>query len=109
MGQKAIETFRACIPLFQTLSDTYRQDIILLLAEKGPLTVNEITNHSTLSRPAISHHLKILRDNELVSIEQKGTQRYYSLALDTSLKLLKELIEVVESTCDLTDSPSTKG
>lgn len=99
MGQKAIETFRACIPLFQALSDTYRQDIILLLAEKDKLTVNEIANHSTLSRPAISHHLKILRDNRLVSIEQKGTQRYYSLDLDTSVKLLKELIEVVESTC----------
>jgi len=101
MGQKAIETFRACIPLFQALSDPYRQDIILLLAEKETLTVNEIADHSTLSRPAISHHLKILRDNHLVSIEQKGTQRYYSLSLDTSVRLLKELIEVVEAECDL--------
>ncbi|WP_243385492.1 ArsR/SmtB family transcription factor [Bacillus kexueae] len=101
MGQKAIETFRACIPLFQALSDPYRQDIILLLAEKETLTVNEIANHSTLSRPAISHHLKILRDNQLVSIEQKGTQRYYSLALEASVQLLKELIHMVETTCEI--------
>lgn len=104
MGQKAIETFRACIPLFKALSDRYRQDIILLLAEKDTLTVNEIAEHSTLSRPAISHHLKILRDNKLVSIEQKGTQRYYSLSLDASVQLLKELIDVVESTCDIGES-----
>ncbi len=101
MGQPAIDTFRSCIPLLQTLSDPARQDIILLLAEKDALTVNEITEHATLSRPAISHHLKILRENELVSIEQKGTQRYYSLTLDSSVALLKKLIETVESTCDL--------
>ncbi|MBO9129854.1 metalloregulator ArsR/SmtB family transcription factor [Bacillus sp. 165] len=101
MGQKAIETFRACIPLFQALSDTARQDIILLLAQHDALTVNEITEHSSLSRPAISHHLKVLRDNHLVTIEQKGTQRYYSLALEASVELLKQLVQTVEETCDL--------
>lgn len=44
MGQKAIEVFRSCIPLFQALSDPHRQDIVLLLAEHDKLTVNEITN-----------------------------------------------------------------
>ncbi|MBO8176242.1 ArsR/SmtB family transcription factor [Aeribacillus pallidus] len=100
MGQKAIETFRRCIPLFQALSDPYRQDIILLLAEKEPLTVNEITEHLTLSRPAVSHHLKILRDQHLVQIEQKGTQRFYSLALDDAIQLLKELVHTVEKQCE---------
>ncbi|WP_430507748.1 ArsR/SmtB family transcription factor [Rossellomorea marisflavi] len=101
MGQQAIDVFRSCIPLLQALSDPARQDIILLLAEHDHLTVNEITEHSTLSRPAISHHLKILRDNQLVTIEQKGTQRLYSLALESSVGLLKQLIHTVESTCDL--------
>ncbi|MEI5907869.1 metalloregulator ArsR/SmtB family transcription factor [Bacillus spongiae] len=100
MGQRAIETFRSCIPLFQALSDPYRQDIILLLADKEPLTVNEITEHLTLSRPAVSHHLKILRDQKLVSNVQKGTQRYYSLELEDATQLLKELIDTVEITCN---------
>jgi ArsR family transcriptional regulator len=99
MGQKAIDMFRACIPLFQALSDPARQDIILLLAENEALTVNEITEFSSLSRPAISHHLKILRTNKLVTIEQKGTQRYYSLSIETSVAMLKELIQTVEETC----------
>ncbi|KUP05605.1 ArsR family transcriptional regulator [Bacillus coahuilensis m2-6] len=99
MGQQAIETFRSCIPLFQALSDPYRQDIILLLAEKQPLSVNEITENLTLSRPAISHHLKILRDQQLVSIDQKGTQRYYSLQLEDALDLIKDLVKTVEETC----------
>lgn len=99
MNQRAIQTFRDCIPLFQVLADEARQDIILLLAEKESLTVNEIAESSRLSRPAISHHLKILRDNKLVSIEQKGTQRIYSLTLDTSVNMLKNLIELVEKEC----------
>jgi len=100
MGQEAIDTFRMCIPLFQALSDPARQDIILLLAENERLTVNEITEQATLSRPAISHHLKILRDNNLVKIEQKGTQRYYSLAIRQAVDLLKKLVYTIESTCD---------
>ncbi|WP_226670372.1 ArsR/SmtB family transcription factor [Metabacillus litoralis] len=98
-AEVAIESFRVCIPLFQALGDVYRQDIIMLLAEKERLTVNEITDHSTLSRPAISHHLKILRQANLVSIEQKGTQRIYSLSLEHSVDQLKKLIHVVEENC----------
>ncbi|WP_394191515.1 ArsR/SmtB family transcription factor [Paenisporosarcina quisquiliarum] len=101
MTKQAIDVFRACIPLFQTFSDPARQDIILLLAEHETLSVNEIADQSILSRPAISHHLKILRDNRLVQIEQKGTQRYYSLSLETSVEQLKELIQLVEEECIL--------
>lgn len=101
MTQQAIEIFRSCIPLFTTLSDPARQDIILLLAENESLSVNEIADASTLSRPAISHHLKILRDNQLVKIEQKGTMRYYSLSLENSVLQLKELIDIVEKDCIL--------
>ncbi|UII57736.1 metalloregulator ArsR/SmtB family transcription factor [Cytobacillus spongiae] len=99
MGQRAMDIFRKCIPLFQTLSDPHRQDIILLLAEHDALTVNEITEHSSLSRPAISHHLKLLKEKGLIDVEQKGTLRYYSLALDESVQLLKDLIDTVEHDC----------
>lgn len=101
MNLGAVEVFRNCIPLFIALSDTARQDIILLLAEQEQLSVNEIAEQSSLSRPAISHHLKILRDNQLVIIEQRGTQRHYSLSLENSVKRLKQLIEIVESECIL--------
>ncbi|MCM2533181.1 metalloregulator ArsR/SmtB family transcription factor [Neobacillus pocheonensis] len=101
MGQQALDVFRNCIPLFTALSDTARQDIILLLAEHDRLSVNEIAEQSNLSRPAISHHLKILRENHLVIIEQKGTQRYYSLSLEKSVNQMKQLIDIVEKECIL--------
>lgn len=99
MGKEAIEVFRTCIPVFQTLSDPHRQDILLLLSEHPRLTVNEITDYSPLSRPAISHHLKLLKDKGLVNVDQQGTQRYYSLALEDSVALLKQLLLVVERDC----------
>ncbi|WP_096155521.1 ArsR/SmtB family transcription factor [Bacillus sp. FJAT-45066] len=99
MGQKALDILRTCIPTFQALSDPHRQDIILLLGEHKKLTVNDITGYSSLSRPAISHHLKILKSNALIKVEQQGTQRFYSLALEDSLTLLKQLIESVEKDC----------
>lgn len=104
MSQKASDLFRSCTPLFHALGDPARQDIILLLAQTEHLTVNEITEKSKLSRPAISHHLKVLRDINLVTIEKKGTQRYYSLAVEEAVALLKELVHTIESTCDLESS-----
>lgn len=101
MTMNPIDIFRSCIPLFNALSDPARQDIILLLAETESLSVNEITDKLTLSRPAISHHLKILRDNKIVGMTQKGTQRYYSLTLETSVEQLKQLVHVVEAECIL--------
>ena len=97
--QEAIQLFRKSTPIFQALGDPYRQDIIMLLSEHDPLSVNEITERSTLSRPAISHHLKILREVGLVSVEQKGTTRFYSLQLEDSVTTLKMLLAKVEETC----------
>lgn len=99
MGQEAIKLFRACTPVFQTLSDPHRQDILLLLSEHKVLTVNEITNHSKLSRPAISHHLRLLKEQGLVKVEQEGTQRFYSVTLGDSVALLKQLVAALERDC----------
>ncbi|MGA9288244.1 MAG: metalloregulator ArsR/SmtB family transcription factor [Anaerobacillus sp.] len=97
--QEAIQLFRKSTPIFQALGDPYRQDIIMLLSDHDSLSVNEITEQSTLSRPAISHHLKILREVGLVSVEQKGTTRFYSLQLEDSVTTLKKLLDKVEETC----------
>lgn len=49
--------------------------------ERCGMNVNEITGKTSLSRPAISHHLKILKDAGLVNIRQEGTANYYYLTL----------------------------
>lgn len=91
--------FRNCIPLFQALGDSVRQDIILLLAEAEHLNVNQLTDKLPLSRPAISHHLKVLKDTKLVTVTRRGTENYYSLELSLAIEDIKKLIQSVEENC----------
>ena len=94
---KQIEkTFDLATPLFFALGEPARQKIILLLAEKSALNVGQIAEQSHLSRPAISHHLKILRRAALVSVQARGTENLYSLTMDDALGLLKRFVREVE-------------
>jgi ArsR family transcriptional regulator, arsenate/arsenite/antimonite-responsive transcriptional repressor len=63
------------------------------------LNVTQITERLEISRPAISHHLKILRQANLVDYIRKGKERFYCLRpkISDSLKILKNLIEAVEA------------
>jgi len=95
----ALERFRRCLPLFQALGEAVRQDIIFALAEHETLTVNRIAEYSHLSRPAISHHLRVLREAGLVAMEQKGKEHWYTLTLDQALEDMKRLIRSAEGEC----------
>ena len=61
--------------IFQAIADPVRRDIIELLAEDA-LTVNAVAEKFDVSRPAISKHLKILKECEVIDFQQKGRERY---------------------------------
>ena len=63
---------------FRAFSDTTRLKILSLLADKE-LTVNEIVAAVGLSQPAVSRHLGILREAEVVHDRREGQKVYYSL------------------------------
>lgn len=96
MSQRTMKILRECTPIFSILSDSYRQEILILLYDEGEMTVSQITERIALSRPAISHHLKLLLNSKVVSVMKRGTERYYSIALENSIILLKQLIESLE-------------
>jgi len=60
--------------VFQAIADPVRRDIIELVSNQ-PLHVNEIAEKFGISRPAISKHLKILSECEIIKIDQKGRER----------------------------------
>ena len=64
--------------IFEALGDPVRRRILELLAD-GPRTVNEIDAEFDISRPAISRHLRLLRDNALVRFEAEAQRRIYTL------------------------------
>jgi len=60
--------------VFQAIADPVRRDIIKLLSEKS-LTVNSVAEHFDVSRPAISKHLKILKECGIIHIDKRGRER----------------------------------
>lgn len=78
--------FHECGPFFIALGEEIRQKIILDILDAGVdgLNVMTLTSMSHLSRPAISHHLKVLKDSGLVIAEKKGTQIFYKVSLSDS-------------------------
>lgn len=99
--EQVLQQFKASIPLLEVLTDENRQAIIMLLAQNKPgLNVNAISSHIDLSRPAVSHHLKVLKQSGYISSEKKGVENYYALTLRKPLEQLKSLIAAVEAECD---------
>ena len=60
---------------------------------KGKKTVNELVAVFELTQPAISQHLKTLKESGLVSDEKVGQEVYYSVNAEYTLKLLTSLVK----------------
>jgi DNA-binding transcriptional ArsR family regulator len=90
--------FRRNQRLLSALGDPTRQEIIaLLLGDPAPAAVNDIAGRVRLSQPAVSHHLRILKEAGIVTVERSGKQRLYSLAGPQAFAPLAELIAAVQS------------
>lgn len=90
--------FKACRQALFVMGDPVRQDILILLSEKldGGMNVTEITAKLSLSRPAVSHHLKVLKDGGFLKAEKTGTQIFYSIEMDEPFSRIQKLVETWE-------------
>ena len=77
--------------VFQAIADPTRRAIIALVALQA-MTPNALAEHFDTTRQAVSKHLRILVECELVQQEQKGREIYYSLEIDK----MKEVDEWLE-------------
>ncbi|GEK92138.1 autorepressor SdpR family transcription factor [Alkalibacterium kapii] len=86
--------------VFKALSDPTRREILALLRDKD-MTAGEIAEHFDISKPAISKHLEILKEAELVSAEKKGLYRIYSINLTVLQEALSGFMNYFEKENDL--------
>jgi len=77
--------------VFQAIADPNRRAILSLLATQK-LTLNGVAEKFRISRPAISKHIKILKECGLVVIHQQGRERY----CEAKLNGLQEVSDWVE-------------
>ncbi len=101
MLQQTMNLMHECIPIFTVLSDENRHQILRVLWEYGKMNVNELTEHLHLSRPAVSHHLKIMLQAGAVAVEQVGKERFYSIAMADAVARLKQLADLMAQNCPL--------
>lgn len=66
--------------VFQAIADPTRRAIITLIALQA-MTPNALAEHFATTRQAVSKHLKILNECELLRQEQRGREIYYQLEL----------------------------
>lgn len=77
--------------IFQAIADPTRRAIIALIALQA-MTPNAIAENFNTTRQAVSKHLRILTECELVKQEQKGREIYYSLEIEK----MKEIDKWIE-------------
>ena len=70
---------RADADVFAVIADPTRRRILGLLGTEGAQTVSEINRPLRMSQPALSQHLRVLRDARLVQQERSGRFRRYTL------------------------------
>ena len=99
--------FEACRKTLAAIGDETRQHIILemIRMDYNGSRVPEITKRTNLSRPAVSHHLKILKDAGIVKMRKEGRMSYYYLDPDMASfsRLSGALMQAIEICAKLPD------
>lgn len=102
------EEFKSCQKVLLALGDENRQHLIIEMMQMGEcngVRVGAITQKTNLSRPAVSHHLRILKDAGLIKMRREGTKNYYYFdadaeAMNSLLQMLSHAKKIMESLPD---------
>lgn len=92
--------FKNAQNILSAIGNEKRQLIVMALidaaCEEVGYRVGDITKKIHLSRPAVSHHLKILKEANIISMRKEGTKNYYFISCKESLQVIKKLIIDIE-------------
>ncbi len=96
--------FSKCSKGIAAVGDETRQAKIIALMESKAegIRVGAITEKTHLSRPAVSHHMKVLLDAEIVSVKRVGTMNFYYLnpekaAIKAMLELCQDILYIMDN------------
>lgn len=82
--------------LFMALGDEQRQRIMLTFEPGERLNVTQIVSASKLSRTAVSHHLKVLRQSGALQSEKIGKEVYFWIDKDNMIQLISRVLEYIK-------------
>ena len=101
--RRLADGFSAVAGMLTAIGDETRQHLILEMLKMGKCSgvrVAEIAEKTNLSRPAVSHHLQIMKNAGIVRVRKEGTKNYYYL--DPAAEALDLLISTLQLAKDIT-------
>lgn len=105
------DSFSSCARILTAIGDETRQHLIVEMMRFGACSgvrVCEITEKTNLSRPAVSHHLQILKNAGIVKVRREGTKNYYYF--DPEMGALEQLISTLKLARDISKAlPDRSG
>ena len=99
--EETLDKFQKITPVFTVLADENRQAIVMALGKYDELNVKTLDEMIPLSRPAISHHLKILKQAGIVGSKKQGTENNYYLTIKSAIEDVRRLCDLIEESCKL--------
>lgn len=108
------DSFSSCSKMLTAIGDETRQHLIIEMLKIGDcngVRVGKITEKTNLSRPAVSHHLQIMKNAGIVKVRKEGTKNYYYFdpaneafeQLISTLRLAKDIAETLPDRSGKTD------
>ena len=83
------------VRVFKLMSDGTRLRILLYLAREGELHVSAMCDRLGQSQPAVSHHLALLRNAEIIEPRRDGKHNFYSIRQERFVGLLEDFFRTL--------------
>lgn len=96
-GRAIPRDWKAMSKVFAALGDEHRQRILLLFEKNERLNVGQIAEVSTLARSTVSHHLKILREANVLLSEKQGKEIYFWINREALDEVLGAVLDYIRS------------
>lgn len=87
--------WRTISKVYTALGDEHRQRILLTFEPGERLNVGQIVEVSTLSRSAVSHHLKILREAGVLQSRKEGKEVYFWINKDFVINAMSTVVDYI--------------
>ena len=100
--RKLAAELQNCQKILTAIGDENRLHLMVSMIQMNNcmgVRVGEIRECTNLSRPAVSHHLQILKDAGTVNMRKEGTKNYYYFKSDQ--QSMKELIQALQKAVDI--------
>lgn len=92
---------------FKAIADPTRREILNMLSKKD-MNAGDIAEHFQMSKPAISKHLDILKNSDLISFEKQGQYVVYSINTTAVQNIYRKFLEVFDGLQGVLQNESTE-